>query len=70
MKKIPIGIENFKELIDKDYYFMDKSMLIQNIMDEKINIVQLEVMIKILGKKNIYHDVLIGKEIKKIVEKS
>ena len=24
MKQIPIGIENFKELIDKDYYYVDK----------------------------------------------
>ena len=22
MKQIPIGIENFKELIDKDYYYV------------------------------------------------
>lgn len=36
MKKIPIGIENFKELIKIDYYFVDKSLLIEDVMDEKI----------------------------------
>lgn len=36
MKKIPIGIENFKEIINKDYYFIDKSLLIKDVMDEKI----------------------------------
>lgn len=36
MKKIPIGIENFKELITKDYYFVDKSLLIEDVVDEKI----------------------------------
>ena len=36
MKKIPIGIENFKEIIDKNYYFIDKSLLIQDVIDEKI----------------------------------
>ena len=25
MKLIPTGIENFKELIDKDYYYVDKT---------------------------------------------
>ena len=27
MKLIPTGIENFKELIDKDYYYVDKTNL-------------------------------------------
>ena len=27
MKQIPIGIENFKELIDKDYYYVDKNYI-------------------------------------------
>ena len=32
-KKIPIGIEDFKRLIDKDCYFVDKSLLIRDILD-------------------------------------
>jgi len=34
MKKIPIGIDNFEELIRKDYYFVDKSLFIKEIIDE------------------------------------
>ena len=33
---IPTGIENFKELIDKDYYYVDKTNLIVNIINEKV----------------------------------
>ena len=36
MKLIPTGIENFKELIDKDYYYVDKTSLIVNIINEKV----------------------------------
>ena len=36
MKLIPTGIENFKELIDKDYYYVDKTNLIVNIINEKL----------------------------------
>ena len=36
MKLIPAGIENFKELIDKDYYYVDKTNLIVNIINEKV----------------------------------
>ena len=36
MKPLPIGIENFKELIDRQYYFVDKSDLISDLMKEKI----------------------------------
>ena len=28
MKLIPTGIENFKEMIDKNYYYVDKTNLI------------------------------------------
>ena len=27
MRRLPIGIEDFKELIDKEYYYVDKTML-------------------------------------------
>ncbi len=36
MKLLPIGIENFKELIDRQYYFVDKSDLISDLMKEKV----------------------------------
>lgn len=32
-KPIPIGIEDFKEIIDRGYYFVDKTMLIRDILD-------------------------------------
>lgn len=32
-KPLPIGIEDFKEIIDKDYYFVDKSLMIKEILD-------------------------------------
>lgn len=32
-KPIPIGIEDFKKIIDKDYYFVDKSLIIKEILD-------------------------------------
>ncbi len=33
VKKIPIGIDDFAELIEKDYYFVDKTFLIQEVID-------------------------------------
>ena len=36
MKQIPIGIENFKELIDKDYYYVDKTLFIKEVLNEKV----------------------------------
>lgn len=36
MMQLPIGIENFKELIDNKYYFIDKSDLIKEILKEKV----------------------------------
>ncbi len=34
-KKLPIGIDDFKEIIENDYYFVDKSMLINELLDKK-----------------------------------
>lgn len=36
MKHIPIGVENFKELIDKKYYYVDKTLFISDVMKEKV----------------------------------
>ncbi|MBS5111952.1 MAG: AAA family ATPase, partial [Coprobacillus cateniformis] len=36
MKKIPVGIENFKEMIDDQYYYIDKTELINDVMNEKL----------------------------------
>ena len=36
MKRLPIGIENFKELIDHKYYYVDKTMFIQDVCNEKV----------------------------------
>ena len=32
-KKIPIGIENFREMIDRNCYFVDKTLMIKDILD-------------------------------------
>ena len=34
-KKLPVGIDNFKEIIENNYYFVDKSMLINELLDKK-----------------------------------
>lgn len=36
MKRLPIGIENFKELITNDYYYVDKTLLIKDVCNEKV----------------------------------
>ena len=36
MKKIPVGIANFKEMIDDQYYYIDKTELINDVMNEKL----------------------------------
>ena len=34
MKKIPIGIEDFKMLITDDYFYIDKSKFIEEILND------------------------------------
>ncbi|WP_296876685.1 AAA family ATPase, partial [Thomasclavelia sp.] len=36
MKRISTGIENFKELIDNNYYYIDKTMLIADVLSDKV----------------------------------
>jgi len=39
-KRIPTGIDDYKELIEKNFYFVDKTLLIKEILDfqEKVNL--------------------------------
>ena len=36
MKLIPTGIENFKEMIDKNAYYVDKTNLIIDVLNEQV----------------------------------
>jgi predicted AAA-ATPase/PD-(D/E)XK nuclease superfamily protein len=33
MKRLPVGISSFKEVIEKDYYYIDKTLLIKEFLD-------------------------------------
>jgi len=33
MKKLPIGVNDFEKIVTKEYYFVDKSLLIKDIID-------------------------------------
>ncbi len=41
MKKLPIGISNFKELIEENYYYIDKTNFISEIVDSSAKIILL-----------------------------
>ena len=34
-KPLPIGIDNFEKLVTRGYYFVDKTMLIKELLDKK-----------------------------------
>ena len=38
MKRISTGIENFKELLDNNYYYVDKTMLIKDALSDKVTL--------------------------------
>ncbi|MGM9978239.1 MAG: AAA family ATPase [Clostridium sp.] len=38
MKPLPIGIDDFKKLIDKNYYYVDKTLLIKELLDKKAEV--------------------------------
>ncbi|MGL4949159.1 MAG: AAA family ATPase, partial [Anaeroplasmataceae bacterium] len=38
-KNLPIGIDDFKEVIENNYYFVDKSMLIDELLSKKSKVV-------------------------------
>jgi len=37
-KIIPIGKEDFKDIVDKNCYFVDKTMLIKDVLDSGANV--------------------------------
>jgi hypothetical protein len=41
MKRLPIGISDFKELIESDFYFIDKSLFIKEIIEDSAKIILL-----------------------------
>lgn len=38
-KKIPIGIENFAEIINRNCYFVDKTLMIRDILDSCVKVI-------------------------------
>ena len=38
MKKISTGIENFKRIIDEDYYYVDKTQFIDIVMNDQVSL--------------------------------
>lgn len=38
---MPIGISNFKEIIEKNYYYVDKTLLIKEILDDGSKVILL-----------------------------
>ena len=34
-KPLPIGIDNFEKLITREYFFIDKTLLIKDLLDNK-----------------------------------
>ncbi|GAA0738458.1 AAA family ATPase [Clostridium oceanicum] len=37
-KPLPIGVENFKTMIEKEYYYVDKTLLIKDLIDNKAQV--------------------------------
>ena len=37
-KPLPIGIDNFEKLITRGYYFVDKTLLIKDLLDNKADV--------------------------------
>ncbi len=50
LKKIPVGIEDFKEIITKDYYYIDKTKLIEELLLEGSRVTYNRRLIKMLKK--------------------
>jgi len=39
MKRQPIGVDDYKEIVDKDLYFVDKTLLVKEIIDDSSKVV-------------------------------
>lgn len=37
-KPLPIGVDNFEKLITRNYYYVDKTLLIKNLLDNKADV--------------------------------
>ena len=37
-KSLPIGVDNFEKLITRDYYYIDKTLLIKDLLDNKADV--------------------------------
>ena len=37
-KPLPIGIDDFEKLITRGYYFVDKTLLIKDLLDNKVDV--------------------------------
>ena len=37
-KPLPIGIDNFEKLVTRGYYFIDKTLLIKDLLDNKADV--------------------------------
>ena len=48
-KPLPIGIDNFEKLITRGYYFIDKSLLIKDLLDNKASV---NLFTRPIGSKN------------------
>ena len=48
-KPLPIGIDNFEKLITRGYYFIDKSLLIKALLDNKASV---NLFTRPIGSKN------------------
>ncbi|OSA99470.1 UNVERIFIED_ORG: AAA family ATPase [Clostridium botulinum] len=38
LKPLPIGVDNFEKLITRDYYYIDKTLLIKDLLDNKADV--------------------------------
>ncbi|WP_252237323.1 AAA family ATPase [Clostridium sp. ZBS17] len=38
LKPLPIGVDNFEKLITRDYYYIDKTLLIKDLLDNKASV--------------------------------
>ncbi len=39
MKKLPIGVSDFKFLIDQDYYYVDKTLFIKEVIETSSQVI-------------------------------